>query len=878
MMKTLFVAMSFGIAMAAASAAAQDLPSTTANDASCDIALQPAATLLMPYFEVAADQPASVAKTTLVTITNVTNQPQIANVTIWTNLDRPVLNFPIFLTGYDVQSINLYDLLTRGVIAPPSGTSNATRPGSRSRLNGANPHFLASAEQACSRNSMPVSVPQSLLAVVVQALTTRPAANCNYAGATSETLATGYVTIDVVATCTLENASSANYWNVLLYDNVLTGDYEIVSPNAATGNYAEGNPLVHIRAVPEGGPAGSTTVSPLPFTFYDRLTPAGKRRTDRRQPLPSTFLSRFIEAGPTAFDTQLMIWREGLTGPLGTCDPTVNDTIVGEIVRFDERENPTARLATNGTIGNAESIHTTSGDLFPPATSDVGGWLYLNLNNGGSASYSADPRYDLVSGSSTVRGVRQSQAWVAPRMAAEGRYAVTFDATALGNGCSPAPASPTMAAAGATVRPIGPAPVPANDVEPVGTITHRNDDSCDIALQPAATLLLPYFQVAARQDRKGLTTLVTIVNTSSQPQIARATIWTDWAYPVITFDIFLTGYDVQAINLYDVLVNGLLPGNGPQNSPTGSRSVASNPSFLPSAQTSCAQLPLLIPPSLAREVLTALGYGTISTCGSGSTAVGFTHGDAVGYMTFDLVATCSAKAPGQPGAAGELLYDNVLTGDYQLVDANPATGNYALGSPLVHVRAVPEGGNAGQTIRTSFARTFYQRFTGGTDRRQPLPSTFASRYIQGGSTGFKTNFTIWREAPRLTQTGCPTFAALDYVETVRFDERENPTALTGEMIDSQPFFSPGLQATTRISSEDRLFPPLESCDVAGWMYFNLAVKYPFPDEFANQAWITTTMHAEGRYGVAFDATAMSNGCTPAPRQVSDTRNPIGPGN
>ncbi|MEA2489961.1 MAG: hypothetical protein QOH21_1753 [Acidobacteriota bacterium] len=149
-MKRLLLLLS--LLLVATTAFAQDVrPSTTANDASCDIALQPAATLLMPYFEVAADQPASVAMTTLVTITNVTNQPQIANVTIWTNLDRPVLNFPIFLTGYDVQSINLYDLLTRGVIAPPSGTSNATTPGSRSLLNGANPHFLASAEQACSR-------------------------------------------------------------------------------------------------------------------------------------------------------------------------------------------------------------------------------------------------------------------------------------------------------------------------------------------------------------------------------------------------------------------------------------------------------------------------------------------------------------------------------------------------------------------------------------------------------------------------------------------------------------------------------------------------------------------------------------------------------
>jgi hypothetical protein len=466
-------------------------------------------------------------------------------------------------------------------------------------------------------------------------------------------------------------------------------------------------------------------------------------------------------------------------------------------------------------------------------------------------------------------------------MAAEGRYAVAFDATALGNGCSPAPASPTMAAAGATVRPIGPAPVPANDVVPAGAITHRNDDSCDIALQPAATLLLPYFQVATGSDRNGLTTLVTVVNTSNQPQIARATIWSDWAYPVITFDIFLTGYDVQAINLYDVLVNGRLPGSGPQNSPTGSRSVASNPNFLPSAQTSCAQLPSVIPASLIQYVLTALQNGTTSTCGTAR--VGGVHADAVGYMTFDLVATCSAKAPGETGAAAELLYDNVLTGDYQLVDSNPVTGNYASGSPLVHVRAIPEGGAAGQTVQTSFARTFYQRFTGGTDRRQPLPSTFAARYIQGGSTGFVTNFTIWREAAVQSQTGCAAFAGIgqmDYVEAIRFDERENPTAAVPDfIIDPQPTFEPTLPASAAVSSDDILFPPLETGDVGGWMYFNLAdLQNGTTNALPNQAWITTTMYAEGRYGVSFDATALSNGCTAPPPVSGAVANPIGPGN
>lgn len=61
--------------------------------------------------------------------------------------------------------------------------------------------------------------------------------------------------------------------------------------------------------------------------------------------------------------------------------------------------------------------------------------------------------------------------------------------------------------------------------------TRNNDDSCDIALLPAATLLLPWFDVDINAPL-GLanTTLFTVVNTSQRPQIARVTLWTDLAY------------------------------------------------------------------------------------------------------------------------------------------------------------------------------------------------------------------------------------------------------------------------------------------------------------------------------------------------------------
>src|SRR5438874_12748788 len=89
--------------------------------------------------------------------------------------------------------------------------------------------------------------------------------------------------------------------------------------------------------------------------------------------------------------------------------------------------------------------------------------------------------------------------------------------------------------------------------------TTNNADSCDIGVTPAATLLLPYFEVdTAAAQGTGATTLFTITNTSRYPQIAHVTVWTDWSYPVLDFNLFLTGYDVQGINMFDVIVRGII--------------------------------------------------------------------------------------------------------------------------------------------------------------------------------------------------------------------------------------------------------------------------------------------------------------------------------
>jgi hypothetical protein len=431
-------------------------PTTTNNDDSCDIGVVPAATLLIPHFEVDFGAPAGTARTTLFTVTNVTRFPQIAHVTIWSDWSYPVLDFNLFLTGYDVQAINLYDIIARGIIAPPNGTSNANTPGARSLNNfSGNTNFLSTAATNCAAASQPVAIPAQILNDIQTGLSTGVYSLCGSSriGGT-HSLAIGYVTVDVAATCSFTLPTESTYYSSeILFDNVLIGDFELVDP---AQNFAQGETAVHIRAIPEGGQVGSTPGTNLPYTLYDRYTPTANRRQDRRQPLPSVFAARYIQGGATGFTTEFKVWREGVTGAGAACSSYINNRNLGvvELVRFDERENPTTTAPqiiispfNPGTVLMPETSRiVSSSSSFPPLTTgDPGGWMYMNLNNG-AASGTTNPY-------STNRA---SQNWVIVSMYAEGRYSVDFDAAWMGNGCSqPAPAPTTS---GAGPNPIGPSP------------------------------------------------------------------------------------------------------------------------------------------------------------------------------------------------------------------------------------------------------------------------------------------------------------------------------------------------------------------------------------------------------------------------------------
>lgn len=330
----------------------------------------------------------------------------------------------------------------------------------------------------------------------------------------------------------------------------------------------------------------------------------------------------------------------------------------------------------------------------------------------------------------------------------------------------------------------------------------HNDDSCDIAVLPAATLLLPYFEVDFRAP-SGVreTTVFTITNTTNLPQAVQVTLWTDYDYPVLAFNIFLTGYDVQSINLYDVIARGRIA---------------------PDAGT-----------------------------GFDISWVGELSGDDY----------------------NQIMFDNPVLAEATCVDL-----------PM-QLPAAPAVRQSNPDYAVSFERTFYARFQSAAapklDGRQPLPATFAARWISGGPAGFQTLYKIWREGRAPSGTPCsayPAKAALNFVEMVRFDEEENPETSAPDIIICTPIpFNPTLHVTSLTQVDDEsVFPPSTASAVGGWLYMNL--DYCNRDEIAGQNWVVTSMRAEGRFSVDIDTMALGNGCS-APITATEATGglaPLGP--
>jgi hypothetical protein len=382
---------------------------------------------------------------------------------------------------------------------------------------------------------------------------------------------------------------------------------------------------------------------------------------------------------------------------------------------------------------------------------------------------------------------------------------------------------------------------------------------CTIDAVPASTLLVHYFEVNLAG---GQTTLFSINNASAAPTLAHVTLWTDWSVPTIDFDVYLTGFDVQSFNLRDFFTTGLLPQTAPNNA-FSNQGLFSLPHVV---FPGCAgNLPIGNLPPILIELITQAHTGAPVTFFGGLCA-GQNYGDNVarGYVTVDQVEACSTLFPNSPGyfgPGGVAGNNNILWGDVFYVDP---TNNFAQGETAVHVESAP----AGFFVPGDY--TFYGRYVAFTavDQREPLGTTFGTRFLSGAVFDSGTDVVCWRDAkqnttPRVCNTGPPPPMPLSQTQTVLFDEEENP-----EVPPPPPPISP------LPPNIENVVCPLETQRVTvgsaalpttfdfGWVYLNLNTSTgSVVDPFA-QAWVSAIMSAEGRYSIGLDAIQFDSACNP----------------
>jgi hypothetical protein len=382
--------------------------------------------------------------------------------------------------------------------------------------------------------------------------------------------------------------------------------------------------------------------------------------------------------------------------------------------------------------------------------------------------------------------------------------------------------------------------------------------------------LLPYFEVDLG-NTNGVTTLFSINNASATAVLAHVVVWSDLSVPVLDFNVYLTGYDVQSINMRDILAGNLPQTASAGQDPTDTISPKGQFSQDINFASCTGQLPTgALPASFVTHLQTAL-TGQFSSLLGGCAGLAYGDNIARGYVTVDTVNNCTLRFPGDlgyfaAGGSGDATNQNVLWGDYFYV--NSAT-NRADGETLVHIEASatnPETSVSGQY-------TFYGRYVSFTaaDNREPLATNFAVRFLNGGPFSGGTNLIAWRDSKvRQGAFKCgttPAWYPLGQEQIVIFDEQEHPSVPTTIPVSPQPPQSgiiPFPAETQSTAVGGAAFPvPFRF----GWIFLNLnttvaaAGSVPPEDPAAAQAWVEAVMSALGRYSVGFDAIKLDSACT-----------------
>jgi hypothetical protein len=317
---------------------------------------RPAATLLLPYFEIdpipnfpesQSIQHVAVAKTVF-TVGNATQFPVRTRVTLWTDFGIPTLTFHLNLTGYDVETIDLKQ--TFDGILPQQGAG----PGE------------------CATDSV-TRLPPNVIIGLRNAHTGQSSSLfgglCGSRDHGDGALR-GFVTIDAVTTCDDTLLSNdPGYSAILDPSNALWGRWELFDPPQ---NASDAGTMVHVES-------GSFAADE--HTFYGRFN--GFNGADGREALGNVWGIRYNNGGLFDGGTSLRVWREPRSTPVPvTCPaglPGSQPGAAAEILAFDEAEEVVAIVPAQPVFPLvAQRVQVKSSGF--PVPFDFG-WLLLNLNS-----------------------------------------------------------------------------------------------------------------------------------------------------------------------------------------------------------------------------------------------------------------------------------------------------------------------------------------------------------------------------------------------------------------------------------------------------------------------------------------------------------------
>jgi hypothetical protein len=339
--------------------------------------------------------------------------------------------------------------------------------------------------------------------------------------------------------------------------------------------------------------------------------------------------------------------------------------------------------------------------------------------------------------------------------------------------------------------------------------------TCTVDQRPAATLLVPYFQVSFDGDGNLVSTgvgardtIVTIANASSAPMIAHVNVFDRQSTLVLDFNVALTGWDVQAMRVSDILT-GILPASSNSDKIGGDVCQRAGGAVYP-ATDGFLRVDPLSPADPNDNVLATTDYpvpafgpglGLVDAltlnCDGGHDLL------AIGYIVIDHANYCNISNPTLSAYYfnDAIGMENNLWGEI-IFTSGTGIPTYAMST--VNIEADDEFGVVAQStpvpVRTFYALYWNTGDNGGDvppgscpncgsgnpdtdllisapwdigygDQREPLGLKYAARWFDLGTT-ITSNFRVWRSSI----TGGDCVFAEPTVTLTFYDEDENVVA------------------------------------------------------------------------------------------------------